>query len=106
MKKFFGVAVLITGIVSGIMLFVAGSNLSKASSHMTELRSIGGTSFAEAHYQDAGKQGVAYSTALYACGIGILAISVGLSGLLLSDDDARKIIKKVEDVTDTLTIGS
>lgn len=83
MNKLFGVLVLIAGIASGIMFFVAGSSLSKASTNMTGLRSVGGTSVAEAYYQEAGQQGLAYSTALYACGVGIIAVSLALGGLLL-----------------------
>jgi hypothetical protein len=84
MKRTIGIVVLIAGIISGILFFVAGSNLSAASTNMTELRSVGGTSVAEAYYQAAGKQGLAYSTAFYACGLGIISISLGLAGLLLS----------------------
>jgi len=106
MNKLLGVLVLIVGIVSGIMFFVAGSNLSKASTDMTELRSIGGTSVAEAYYRDAGRQGLAYSTALYACGVGIIAVSLGLGGLLLSGGDARNNVNNVEDAGGSLPVAS
>lgn len=92
MKKPLGVLVLILGILSGIMFFVAASNLGKPSTEMTELRSVGGTSVAEAYYQATGKQGLAYSTALYACGLGIVALSLGLSGLLLSGVETRNAV--------------
>ena len=84
MKRAIGIVVLIGGLISGILFFVAGSNLSAASTKMTELRSVGGTSVAEAYYQEAGRQGLAYSTAFHACGLGIISISIGLAGLLLS----------------------
>lgn len=106
MNKLFGVLVLIAGIVSGVMFFVAGSNLSKASTEMTGLRSVGGTSVAEAYYQGTGKQGLAYSTALYAFGVGILAGSLGLGGLLLSDRDTRNNVNRVEDAGGSLPVAS
>lgn len=98
MKKLFGVLILIAGILSGLMFFVAGSKLSSASTDITEIRSVGGSSVAEAYYQEAGKQGLAYSTGLYACGLGIIAISLGFGGLLLSD--AQREIK-IEDTGNT-----
>lgn len=107
MNRLFGVLVLIAGIASGIMFFVAGSSLGKASTDMTELKSVGGTSVAEAYYQGAGKQGLAYSTALYACGVGIIAVSLALGGLLLlSDRDTGKTVNRVEDAGGSLPNAS
>lgn len=88
MKRAIGIVVLICGLLSGIVFFVAGFNLSAASTHMTDLRSVGGNSVAEAYYQEAGRQGLAYSTAFHACGLGIISISLGLAGLLLSGTDS------------------
>lgn len=49
---------------------------------LTTLRSVGGTSVAEAYYQGAGVQGVGFSLALGACGLAVLGMSIGLRGIL------------------------
>lgn len=105
MKKIFGVLILIVGILSGLMFFVAGSKLSSASTDITEISSIGGRSVAEAYYQETGKQGLAYSTGLYACGLGIIAISLGFGGLLLSDAERKTKIENTENTGGSLNIA-
>lgn len=105
MKKLFGVLVLIAGILSGLMFFVAGSKLSSASTDITEISSVRGTSVAEAYYQETGRQGLAYSTGLYACGLGIIAISLGFGGLLLSDAGRKTKIENTENTGGSLSIA-
>jgi hypothetical protein len=46
MKKNLGVAVIVVGILSGLMFFVAGIRLGSASKEMATISSIGGTSVA------------------------------------------------------------
>jgi len=104
MKKVLGVLVLASGILSGVILFVAGSSLSKASQDMSEIRSIGGTSVAEAYYQEAGKQGSAYSLALHAAGLAIISVSLGLSGLLLFTDDYKVVTDSEVSELETETV--
>jgi hypothetical protein len=89
MKKPFGVLIIAAGILSGILFFVAGSRLNSSATELTELKSVGGTSIAEAYYQEMGRHGLAYSMALYACGFGIISVSLGLGGLLLFDDGEK-----------------
>ena len=89
MKKPFGVLIIAVGVLSGILFFVAGSRLGTSATELTELRSVGGTSVAEAYYQEMGKHGLAYSMSLYACGLGVISISLGLGGLLLFGDGRK-----------------
>lgn len=89
MKKPFGVLVIAAGVLSGILFFVAGSRLGSSATELTELRSVGGTSVAEAYYQEMGRHGLAYAMALYACGLGVISISLGLGGVLLFGDGKK-----------------
>jgi hypothetical protein len=74
------------GVVSGLLFFSAASKLDKSATDLTKLRSVGGTSVAEAYYQEMGEHGLAYSLISYACGLGVISLSLGLGGLLLSSD--------------------
>lgn len=89
MKRLFGVTIIAAGVLSGLLFFIAGSRLSSSATDLTELRSVGGTSVAEAYYQEMGKHGLAYSLISYACGLGIISISLGLGGILLFDDRVK-----------------
>ena len=105
MRKILGVLVLIAGILSGLMFFVAGSKLSMASTEITDIRSVGGTSVAEAYYQETGRQGLAYATGLYAFGLGIIALSLGFGGLLLSDTERKTKLEDTANAGGSLSIA-
>jgi len=86
MKKILAVAVIVLGFVSSILLFIAGTQFSESGDRLTRLRSVGGTSVAEAYYQEIGQYGIAYSFFSYALGVGILATSIGVGGCLLKKE--------------------
>jgi hypothetical protein len=98
MRKVIGLIVMAAGIVSGLLFFSAASKLNTSATDLTKLRSVGGTSIAEAYYQEMGQHGLAYSIISYACGLGIISVSLGLGGLLLAGDGARKEAVRETDV--------
>jgi len=97
MQQTFGVLVLVCGLLAGIAFFVAGFQLGVASAQMSELRSVGGTSVAEAYYQESGKQGMAYSIALFACGLAVFSISFGFGGTLLTGSSLSPLTPQIPD---------
>ena len=86
MRKYLGITVIVLGLLSGGMFFTAGINLSKSGNELTNLRSRGGETIAEAYYQEIGRYGIAYSIFSYALGLGVISMSLGLGGLLVSKE--------------------
>lgn len=84
MREVFAAVELAIGLISGSGFFLAGSELYKASSRMSTISSVSGNTVAEAYYQQAGEQGLAYPIALFACGLATIAVSLGFFGYLLS----------------------
>jgi ribosomal protein S27AE len=84
MKKTVGIGVIVLGVVSSISFFSAASQLRNSGEELTQLRSKGGESVAEAYYQEIGRYGLAYSSLVYGLGWGILAVSCGFGGLLIT----------------------
>lgn len=84
MKKSIGIAVITFGIISSGLFFSAGFKLGKSGLILTDLRSQSGAGIAEAYYQEIGRYGIAYSYLAYALGLGILSISFGLGGILIT----------------------
>ncbi|HEV7857980.1 MAG TPA: hypothetical protein VGO91_05060 [Pyrinomonadaceae bacterium] len=89
MKKLFGLIIIAVGILSGAVFFIAGSKLNSSATDLTEIRSVGGNSVAEAYYQEMGHHGLAYSLISFACGLGIISISLGFGGLLMFDEGTK-----------------
>lgn len=96
MKKTIGVVTIILGIISGIMFFSAGSHLSDNGKDMKQLKSQGGTSLAEAYYQDVGEISNGIGKLCYALGLGTLATSIGIGGSLYSAES--KIISEKDSI--------
>ena len=89
MNKVMAIIVLLLGLISGVLFFNAGSILHDSGKALTTLRSVGGETVAEAYYQKMGSYGIAYSLLAYAMGTGIIMISAGFAGVLLSRDEKR-----------------
>ncbi len=86
------------------MFFVAGARVGSSSGDMSKIESVSGTSVAEAYYQASGEQGKGYSSGLYACGLAIIAISLGFGGLLLSDTEKKTKIENTENIGSSASI--
>lgn len=81
--KMLGVSVIALGILSSMNFFSAGSRLHISGLSLTDLRSEGGRTVAEAYYQEIGQFGLGYASAAFAMGWGTLAISIGFGGSLI-----------------------
>jgi len=62
MKKGIGILVIVLGVISSVLFFSAGNQLGTSGKELTTLRSIGGTSVADAYYQEIGRYGIGYSS--------------------------------------------
>lgn len=91
MKKNIGTLVIILGIISGIIFFVSGSQLSKTGDDMKELRSQSGDSLAEVYYQDVGEMNKGLGTLADALGVGVMTLSIGIGAKLITDSGRNKI---------------
>ena len=76
MQKKLKIAAFILGIISGIVIFIAGSSLKSTGSDMNELRSQSGTSLAEVYYQEVGQVTKGAGFALQGIAVGVIAISI------------------------------
>jgi len=83
MKKNVGIFVIIIGFIAGCLCFSAASNFEKSGNSLLDLRSVGGTSIAEAYYQEIGSYGLSYSKLSYALGLGIIAITIGIGSYFI-----------------------
>jgi hypothetical protein len=92
MKKTMGILTILLGIISCIMFFQAGSHLNDNGKEMKQLKSQGGTSLAEAYYQDIGEISKGLGSLCYAFGFGSLAISIGIGGNLYQTEN--KIVSR------------
>jgi hypothetical protein len=70
------------GVIAGACMITAGWQLKSAGGRLTELRSVGGTSVAEAYYQEVGRLAIAASPLAYGFGLGTISVSIGIGGLL------------------------
>ncbi len=86
MRKIIAIVIIILGFVSGGLFISTGLKLNKTGKNLTDLRSVSGTSLAEAYYQEIGRYGIAYSQFCYAMGIGIATISLGFGSVLFSNE--------------------
>jgi hypothetical protein len=82
--KGLGVVVILLGLVSSMCFFDAGYKFRRSGIDLTQLRSKGGESVAEAYYQEIGRFGIGYGSGADGCGYAILMISVGLGGSMIS----------------------
>lgn len=84
MNKLIGIIVILAGLISSGLFFYAGILIEISGESLTMLRSQGGNSVAEAYYQEIGRFGIAYSFLSYALGLGVLSVSLGLGGILIT----------------------
>lgn len=77
-----GTVVIVLGVISSILFFIAAVVLGISGSELTDLSSRSGVTVAEKYYQEIGMYGIAYSLISCALGLGILSISCGLGGML------------------------
>lgn len=70
------------GIIACILFFIAGIILGISGSELGGLRSVSGTSIAEAYYQEMGRFGQAYSLMSFAFGLLSLGLSIGIGNYL------------------------
>lgn len=75
--------VVVLGLLSSMNFFEAGGRLQKSGKDLTELRSKGGESVAEAYYQEVGRSQIGQGSAAYGTGLATLMISVGLGGSMI-----------------------
>jgi hypothetical protein len=81
--KGLGVVVILLGVFSSGQFFTAGGSLQRSGSSLTELRSEGGRSIAEAYYQEVGRSQIGQSAMAYGMGLGVLMLSAGLGGSMI-----------------------
>lgn len=86
MKKVIAIIVFVLGLLSGVLFFTSGANLSKSGKNLTMLSSVGGGTVAEAYYQEIGRYGIAHSFFAYAMGTGIIMVSIGFGSILILTD--------------------
>lgn len=84
MKIVMAILIVALGLISGFLFFDAGSMLSLSGQNLTMLQSVAGGTIAEAYYQEIGRYGMAFSQIAYAMGTGVIMVSVGFGGLLVS----------------------
>ncbi|WP_147299965.1 hypothetical protein NR756_04875 [Alloalcanivorax xenomutans] len=80
----FGLCTIAFGVISSIFLVKAGYDLGASGFELTELRSVGGRTVAEAYYQEMGHFGMAIAKALYGLATAVFSLSVGIGGSLIS----------------------
>jgi hypothetical protein len=90
LNKLLGFSIIGLGIISGILFFIGGFKLSANGAELTTLQSVSGNSIAEEYYQTMGSYGVAYSFICFAFGLGIIAVSIGLGGRMVLDNEESK----------------
>lgn len=95
-KKILGVVIIVLGILSGVIFFVAGSSVGKAGDSMTELKSQAGTSLAEAYYQEVGEFAKGISTFIYGLGLAVITFSIGLGGKMVISVDVKDELEEKE----------
>jgi len=98
MKKITGIVVIVLGLISSGMFLSAGSKLSKSGDRLTYLQSQGGSTVAEAYYQEIGRYGIAYSFAAYGMSCAVLMLACGLGGFLIFQEE-KKSVKAIENLT-------
>ena len=82
MKKNYGNTVITLGIMACILFFIAGIKLGVSGFELVGIRSVSGTSIAEAYYQEMGRFGQAYSLISFAFGLLSLGLSLGIGNYL------------------------
>jgi hypothetical protein len=82
--KGLGAAVILLGALSSANFFDAASRLQRSGNELTQLRSQGGTTVAEAYYQETGRLAVGQGSAAYGMGLAVLAISLGFGGSMIA----------------------
>jgi type II secretory pathway pseudopilin PulG len=93
-KKNLGIAIIILGILSGVVFFAAGMSINNAGSNMTDLRSVSGDSVAEHYYQEMGEFVKGISLFSYGLGLAVTTFSIGIGGQMLLDNDVNAIKEK------------
>lgn len=81
--KGLGAVVVVLGVLSSVNFFEAGGKLQQSGKNLTELRSKGGESVAEAYYQEVGRSQIGQGSAVYGVGLAALMFSVGLGGQMI-----------------------
>jgi hypothetical protein len=86
-KKLTGIVIILLGFAGGAFFCAGGAQMYLYGSELTTLRSQSGTSVAEAYYQEIGHFDQAGALADVGSGFAVVAISLGLGGVLLSAKD-------------------
>jgi hypothetical protein len=111
MKKTLGTLVIIIGLISSIIFFIAGNEMSKASKNMQDIRSVSGTSVAEAYYHEVGGLSKGLGMLSNAMGFGVIALSMGLGGRIMNSEnysanlENNNVEKKQEEIKDLGKLG-
>jgi len=89
-KKNLGFGIIISGIISGVIFFVAGNSIGSTGQIMTEIQSQAGNTVAEAYYQNVGGLAKGVSMLIYAMGLSVITFSTGFGGKLILQEDIDK----------------
>jgi hypothetical protein len=82
MRKIIAIFTLLIGLASGGIFIYSGSFFVKIGLELSFLQSVAGNSLAEAYYQNIGKFIGVLRYFAYGCGGSIIALSIGIFGLL------------------------
>lgn len=105
MRRTLGIAVIILGIIAGVVFFSAGSKISETGKQMNKLQSQGGTSLAEAYYQDVGDVAGGFGIFAYGVGTAIIALSLGIGGKMIADDKTPDVVEVQETLIEVIDDG-
>ena len=89
-KKILAGLIIILGLISGGMFFVAGKALENTGGEMQFLISQSGTSLAEAYYQNVGDISTGLGKGFSAFGMAIITLSVGMASMVIVYDNNKK----------------
>lgn len=82
-RNILGVLIIIFGIASGTLFFIAGNQFSEASQNMKDLKTQSGNSLQEAYYREMGGLSKGLGFVSYGMGIGVFGISVAIGGKII-----------------------
>jgi hypothetical protein len=83
-NKSAGSLTILIGTIAGLLLISSSSSLAVSSRELMQLRSVGGQSVAEAYYQQVGHIQQAYSNAIFAAGLFVISLSLGIGSWLIT----------------------
>lgn len=91
MYKLIGIFVIILGIISALLFYTAAVKFANTGEDLSNLRSVSGTSIAEAYYQEIGHYGIANSSLCYGLAFMTLCLSISMGVILISKDSDSEI---------------